>query len=164
MSKIWITRVQPHHFFIEGVMRYTLWFKKPTYTESVFVCPVFGPLKQNEFQYGCWEGDNSGIPLKMFKHQSPELLRRVYQDSLMCYIPECRDQDNAYIFLSNKLKEAESELLGNIPSTMSDDDRENAEHAAHIEQLYIQAEKTIEVKGKGWREHILEYELDISIL
>lgn len=165
-STIWISRVSPWDFAAAGVMRYTLWFEKPVYKPALFACPVFGPVKPTDYYFGGWELNRSGIPLHCLRKRNPEFIQRVFQDTLsQCYIPvPDAYQDDPYTYLLDKYDTAKDALLDRQRNISDPDDLvAKAAREAHKHEMVKQAERAIEREGKGWREHLLEYDLTLTL-
>jgi hypothetical protein len=160
-TTIWVSRVQPWDFAFAGVQRYTLWFKKPYFKESVFECVVFGGIDPTNYQYAHWSGDhNSSVKLSSIKHFMPELYQKIWLDTIDCYVPVPDGAYNIYEYLLNKYDANLRLFRGDQHICGSEDFDVLAESARENEAYCIAAEAQIEIESMGWREHLLEYEID----
>tara|TARA_B100000749_G_scaffold266208_1_gene242033 strand:+ start:3405 stop:3896 length:492 start_codon:yes stop_codon:yes gene_type:complete len=158
--KVWIARCDPWDFFVDGVQRFTLFFQKPEYIDTVFECPMFGPLKRSNYVHGYW--NQQGLEFRVFRKLFPELADKVFEDALACYIP-VPDNENPYVYLKQVYDTERQKILGGIYHT-GESVEEIAKEDAHFHELEKEVEKAIELPNRLWREHLLEYEIDMSLV
>lgn len=163
MATIWIARSSPWDFFVAGIKRYKVFFHEPHFEEPMFECPMFGPLSWDQYRHGEWLSEHGKyIYYDNIRKICPELDDRVWQDSLDCYI-DVPDKDDPY----THLREVHDDTLKPLLNRITPDDNsvaEKARWAAEVNQCHITAEKAIERPGRGWREHLLKYNISLSLL